>query len=308
MTTLTKSRVRPVRRKTRSAAPVQLAWLEASQELGIDLTWNDLPLGPVARGLVNQHDVMIALGADAHRKHGVRTTYRVRFEAPGAPNFKITKRFSSKGSAVDTGDRTFDSNVTVVTDNPVAFRVFMTSARREAVVRMLTLWPLAEIRSNEALLSTDGLEDSSEQIVDSICHLVATAETFDRQTVSEVEGTALAQDAADRVDVGLDEAQVLQSLFGSGLEPGLVASRFEQVYRGQEVTWSGEVLTVGPKEDAGRRIIVLVGSADGNDPESGRVVALTLVPRRATVNKGDIVSFSGTMLNLDARRRLFRIE
>jgi len=53
---------------------------------------------------------------------------------------------------------------------------------------------------------------------------------------------------------------------------------------------------------------VLVGSADGQTAESGRVVALTVLDPELSVARGDIVSFDGALLNLDPKKRMFRVE
>ena len=76
-------------------------------------------------------------------------------------------------------------------------------------------------------------------------------------------------------NVGLDEATVLNELFNSGLDPSGISARFQQVYQGHKVTWTGEVVRVGSAERGVQRVAAFIGSADGVNVDSGRVVALT---------------------------------
>ena len=53
---------------------------------------------------------------------------------------------------------------------------------------------------------------------------------------------------------------------------------------------------------------MLIGSADGQTAGSGRVVALSVVDPEIDVERGDVVNVTGSLLNLDPAKRLFRIE
>ena len=277
------------------------AWQAASDQLGVDMNWTDFAAGPVVKGKVNDHLVHVALLGGTNRKRGVRTAYDVNFAAPQAPAFSLTKRFSGNAPIVDSGDHTFDTKVAVTTDNPAAYRRFMTATRKAAIIRLLDRWPLAKITNDAASFTTEDIEQDVETFVDSVCYLVALAETFDRAEAA-VDTELLADD-----DVALDEATVLADLFGSNLDPRLIGARFEQVYRGSEISWSGEILTVGSRNGAIKQVAVLIGSADGQNPQSGRVVALTSVPVEASIAKGDVMTFSGTLKNLEPRRRVFNV-
>ena len=67
------------------------------------------------------------------------------------------------------------------------------------------------------------------------------------------------------------------------------------------------MLRVGATEDGMKRIAALVGFAAGQAPESGRVVALTAIKPEPVVVQGDVVSFSGLLVNLVVGQRLLHI-
>ena len=393
----------------------------ASIELGIDLDPLGTDRGPVAQGKVNNHVVSVATLSGKGRKNKATTDYLVRYEAPEAPKFTLTKRVDKSVPTLDTDSPEFDAAIAVVTDQPTLFARFMTSSRRAAVLRMLEGWPKAEITNREIRLSTKGIEDDGDVIVDAVCHLVATAEVFDRPSVrtapvppvgveapvevaaaeqapTHVPADVVAETPAHAVDepremvatvapeltpvvesapaapvdedapaelddlvaaaqaiydagtqpdnaanidsadsdtsieapipvvgsgveshaeihgetdilteVRLDEATVLNDLFNSGLDEAGTTARFAQVYQGREVSWTGEVLRLGPTDKGLQRIAAFVGSANGQNPESGRVVALTAVSPEPVLAPGDVVAFNGTLVNLDTKQRLFHV-
>ena len=330
-------------------------WAAAAAELGIHLSANGSDLGLVAEGKVNHHVVAITPTASTAskkqtgRKANLSTKYSIKFEAPEAPKFAMIKReVGDKYPLVDTGNPKFDAAVAIQTEQEAQLSRYLTPGRRAAILRLFTYWPTAKVSNREAHLFTDGLEKEHDKLVDSICHLVAAAETFDRPTqkpdlvplVAEASSTIdedlaaparplvgsdpvaiedpiaapiTAQNTDDSnsdvlTEVRLDELTVLSDLFNNGLTESETDARFKQVYRGRDVSWAGEVLRVGALDDSGRRrIAALVGSADGQSVASGRVVALTAIISASAPNEGDVVSFSGSLVNLDARQRLFHI-
>ena len=353
-----------VMRKARARKRVSAIWQQAADELDIDVISGGSDLGPTVRGKVNDHVVNIAPLAAKRRKRPAGTLYSVKYEAPEAPKFRLNKRMDEQKPIIDTGNPKFDAVVAISTDQPVLLGRYLTAPRRAAILRLLTYWPSAEITNRESYLFTPGMEHDVDKLVDSICHLVASAETFDRptsfstaesDTTEEAEATAETDEKIDTAvttksevdprgdadspdedtaeadvltpiatqpaathtengehdvltEIRLDEVTVLHDLFNTGLAIDQIAGRFEQVYQGREVTWAGEVVRVGVVDESGvQRIAALVGSADGKTADSGRVVAITAVAPEPVLSQGDVVTFSGSLVNLDPVQRLFHL-
>jgi len=281
------------------------AWGAASEALDIDLFWTDTAEGPFVAGWVGDYEVTVAAMGEKHR---VRTAYTVKFDAPEAPSFVMAKSFTNACPRLDTRNAEFDAIVAGKTSDPGQLRSFLTPGRREAVLELMADWPLAQIKSNEITITTNGLESDAATIVDSVVRIVGVADLFEWTSVADFHLNP-GQGVVDAPSqLALDEVSVLSDLFDSGLDIAATAARFEDTYKGQEVTWFGEILTVGAHERSGQRIAALVGSADGQTTTSGRVVALTVVPPSTRPVVGDVVSFTGSLRHLEARRRLFRIE
>ena len=339
-------------RKSRRRKATIAAWASASTELGIQFVGDGNDLGPLARGRVKSHVVSITPVHKGSKKRLV-TRFSVKFEAPAAPKFNLVKRIDDTTPTVDTGNPKFDAVVSVKTDQAELLSRYLTGPRRAAILRLLTYWPSAQITNREAHLLTLGIEHEHDKLVDSICHLVAAAETFDRPvrtapaedaqipTASTQHDLDSAANQPDEVpatnavpveavpveaptptadeehhingesdlltEVRLDEVTVLNDLFDSGLDESGIAARFQQVYQGREVAWTGEVLRVGSTERGVQRVAAFIGSADGENPESGRVVALTAIAAEPVVQTGDVVAFSGSLVNLDTSQRLFHV-
>lgn len=317
--------IRRRRRKNRVSP-----WQSAADELGVEFVKNGSDHGSIVRGRVNQHVVTVAPTSGKGRgKKSKATLYNVKYEAPEAPKFILMKRVDDRTPVLDTGNPKFDAVVSVRAEKSELFADFLTPARRAAILRLLTYWPVAQITDREIHLKTTGIEDDHDKLVDTVCHLVAAAEAFDRPTPrpkvvekadaedatlagqmrpSGVEGpTGPLGEGGVLTDVRLDEAAVLSDLFASDLDDAGIATRFANVYQGQSVNWTGEVLRVGAADGDRQRIAAFIGSADGRDPNSGRVVALTAVPIDPTLTEGDVVRFGGTLVNLEAGQRLFHI-
>lgn len=321
-----------VLRKSRAKRKTVAAWAGAADELGLELAAGDSKLGPVARGRVNNHIVTVAPATmGTGRAARLHTVYSVKFEAPEAPKFALRKRVSANRPVVDTGNPKFDAVVEVDTDNAPLLSRYLTAPRRAAILRLLMHWPDSTIGNREAHLATIEIEQDQLDIVDAVCHLVAAAETFDRPTrrspvvVDGMTGVAAGiQSHGDQLatadasaagegdvltEIRLDEMTVIEDLFDTGLSTEQTAVRFAQIYQGRQVTWSGEVVRSSPIDDGARaqRIAALIGSADGQDPRSGRVVAITTVGPEPVLEPGDVVTFSGELANLVAERRLFQL-
>ena len=276
-----------------STSAAEGAWRQAFAPIGLRVNSNGSAIGPTAGGLVRHHEVsVIPIGSPRHT-NGVRTQYTVRFNAPHAPQFSLTKRRTNSRGLVPTGNPGFDASVSVDTEDPLGFSRFMTERRRLLVERLVGQWPTAEIDRAQIRLWTDGLESTPARLSETVNAMVATAEAMSRPVTGEV---------------GTDAGYVLSSLFNSNLDVEEITEQFDLLFRDRPVTWSGEVLQVGAVDKAGQRIAVLIGSANGEDADSGRVVALTVVDPSTDVDRGDVVEVEGSLLNLDAKKRLFRIE
>lgn len=301
-----------LRRRSSAGNAVLDAWTEAASELGIEVT-EESKLGPSARGTINSNMVAIA----SMQKHGqIVTQYGVAFDAPEAPKFRLVGRTATDAEIVDTGNPKFDAVVEVQTEDADKLACFLTAPRRAAILRLLAHWPTAEILSTEAYIHSPGVEENSEQMVDAICHLVAAAETFDRPTerpASPAGGTAMtagcgAEEGDVLTEVRLDEAAVIEDLFNDDLLAEDMAARFEQTYLGRQVAWTGEVMRIGSYDDRGRvQVVLLIGSADGQNPSSGRIFATAAVPSDPYLAVGKVKSFEGTLSLLDADQRLFHV-
>lgn len=283
----------PDRPRTGLDAVLEETWQAACSELGLDLVrQRNSFLRSSATGVIDGHDVTIALVGGTRHERFVRTMYSVRFDAAHAPPFSLSNRTSDDERIVDTGNPYFDRRVAIETETPAALSLFLTAPRRTRILHTLLRWPNVTITNHVAHVCTEGIEDDFDTLVVSAHRLVETATAFGRTSQ----------------EVRLDEAGVLRDLFGLGRSMDEVAARFERTYQGRDVSWRGEVLQVGAVDRAGLRVAVLLGSADGRNRSSGRVVALTALDPAAHVTHGDVVNVTGQLMNLDPKKRLFRIE
>lgn len=330
------------RRREQETSP----WRSAGEELGIDYVPNGSEFGGVLRGRVNKHSVSVTPSGTRGRNKKKSTLYTVKYQAPEAPKFIIMKRVDDRTPVVDTGNPEFDKAVAMRTEEFERFVEFLTPARQAAILRVLANWPSAQITNRDTKVKIPRLEASPETMVDTICHLVATAESFDRPSAAEevapataapaatpqftaappartepsaavgVAGAAGAATAANvaeddhdvLTEVRLDEISVLRNLFDSGLTRDAIEARFAEVYQGRAIQWTGEVLRVGSIDGNRQRIAAFIGSADGKNAGSGRVVAVAAVSAARTLTEGDVVSFSGTLGTLDPVLRMFHIN
>ena len=296
-----------LRKRRSSAAQAErlAAWHDAGAELGIRIRSDQSKLGPTARGIVNDHQVAIA--PDLKGDGALLTQYGVAFDAPEAPAFRITAREPDTiHPVVDTGNPKFDAVVTVECEDVEELAAFLTPPRRAAILRLIAFWPNAEILNSEAYVRSEGIEDESIRLVDSICHLVAAAETFDRPEHTFTDEELEAEQALAKAH--LTEAAVLANLFNSDLSQDQMLARFEAEYLGQDVNWSGEVMRIGSYDALGRvQVVVLIGSADGENPASGRIFATTAVRSDPYLAEGKVLNFAGTLSALDTAQRLFQL-
>jgi len=260
------------------------AWRDAVDELNRPLLAGALPT--VA------HDITISLEND--RQIGVRTMYSVELDAPTAPRFSFTRRTvtSRRESAVLTEDRRFDEAVVVETDDPKALLGFLTHERRAAILQLLLRISTAEITNEHVRAWSHGVEQHEDKVTRVVRRLIEVAESVNPCWVN----------------APLDAQSVLHDLFNSDRDIEEISQRFDELYLGNPVSWAGEVLQVGATDKNGRRAAVFIGTADGQTAESGRVVALTALDPRIEVARGDVITVTGSMWNLDPKRRFFRID
>ena len=106
----------------------------------------------------------------------------------------------------------------------------------------------------------------------------------------------------------LDAASVLDDLFNSELDDAAITARFQQTYQGHEVNWTGEVLRVRRHRPTACNVSQHSSALPpARAPESGRVVALTAMKPEPVVVQGDVVGFSGSLVNLDVAQRLLHV-
>lgn len=282
-------------RKRRSAAA---SWTTAAEKLGVDWIPDRKGLWPVMRGTVENHAVQVEVIGNKRAQTSLRTKYTVAYRVADAPSFIVTKRFSSQQRSVATEHPRFDAAVVVETDDPDAFVDFLTAGRAEAIVELLRQNPVAQITNADISLKTNGVEPSADRLIDSVRRMVGVAQVL--QAVVPATPAHLAAPS-------LNEAAVLDDLFNSDRNLDGIATRFDRVYKNKEVCWSGEVLGRGWIDRTGLRIAVLIGSADGTDPDSGRVVAMATVSPSTVSGPGDVVTFKGHLLNVDGRKRYFHV-
>jgi len=234
------------------------------------------------------HDVTVRL----NMSRGVRTEYTTKLDGAGLPAFTLTKRtHRNESNDVHTGDERFDKTVTIKTDHQVAIANYMAAERRIAILTLLTGLPSAEVTNTRIAAWTTGVEQDGAKVTQTMARLLDVAEAV----------------RPCWTDIALDEGSVVDDLFHSKREVEAIEERFDELYLGNAVSWTGEVLTVGATDAVGQRAAVLIAAAHGA-ASSGRVVALAALDPDAQAAAGDIVSVSGSLWRLDARKRLFTIE
>lgn len=257
-------------------------WRDACDDLSVTLT------GDAAETVA--HEVSISLIGAGDR---VRTQYSVRIDALSSPQFTLTRRVpSSTSEKIGTNDSRFEEAVEAKTNDQSALVRYLNPERRSMILQLVSRMPDAVITNESVSASSKGAGKDSIKVSGAISRLIEVAEAM-RPSWAEV---------------ALDERSVLHDLFNSDRDVDGVTRRFEELYAGNTVNWIGEVLQVGAVDHAGRRAAVLIGTADGKTAESGRVVALTALDPDVEVVAGDVVRVSGSMWNLDPKKRFFRIE
>lgn len=229
------------------------------------------------------HDVSITLVADRNRN--VRTQYDVALDAQIAPEFTLRKRVGARQqSSFTAGDALFDAAAIVETENHHALRTYLTPERRLAICKLLAQVPDARITKQKASVRSKGVDQNPATVAQVMQPLLDAAESM----------------SPSWVDIPLDEQSVLADLFDTGNNPTLVEKRFQDLYLGNSVRWTGEVLEVGGVDATGRRIAMFVGNAS-----SGRVIAYASVKPTSTLAAGDVMTIEGALWKLDARKRSF---
>lgn len=258
-------------------------WRDTCDALSIEVTDES---GPTVG-----YDVTIGLVTDPDG--GVRTQYRVDIDAAVATKFAMTKRVRGGSPLLsDKADERFHKAVAIEAENLSVVNTFLTEERRAMFLQLMLRLPSARVTNNHITAWSKGIEANQGKIERTIDRLIEVAEVV----------------RPSWVDVAVDEQSVLHDLFDTGLDQDGISERFEELYRGSEVSWSGELLQIGATDRSGQRCAVLIGSADGLTTSSGRVVALTVMDPEKRALPGDVVTAKGIMWNLDTPKRLFHIE
>jgi len=257
-------------------------WRGACDELSLPETRVD------STDLVHDVGVCLHIGQGT----GVQTEYSSSLDAPGLPQFSLSKRQSrADANQVRTGDATFDQSVVIKTDEPLALAQFMNAERRIAVMQLLGSVTTAEISNRKVVARSKGIERDGTKVHQTMHRLLEVAEAL----------------RPCWTDVALDEGSVVDDLFHARRDLASIEQRFNEFYWGNEVTWTGEVLTTGATEHGRQRAAVLIGASHGQ-ASTGRVVALAALDAGQQAVAGDVVSVVGTMWDLNADKRLFTIE
>lgn len=236
------------------------------------------------------HDVEICLEQGAHG--GMQTKYSVAHDASVQSRFLVERRFRRPTlQEVTVWGRQFADVAAVTTTDQQAVAGYFTPERRSMVVQLLQRFPTAQISNDEVCLRAKGSDPHRPKAVSNLAQLLSAA------TIMQPAWT----------DVLLDERSVMQDLFGFDRDVAGVSRRFEELYRGNVVRWTGEVLQVGEGGGRERWAAILVGSADGRSTASGRVVAMSAIDPKSDMDPGDVVSFEGMLVHLDAPKRFFRL-
>lgn len=258
---------------------LETLWREACEELSVS----------GGRDTVS-HEVDISLvnGPDG----AVQTKYSVFLDAAVTSQFDLRRRVGRPTQQeVDTWGQQFADVVAITTADSRRLRTYLTNERRSVIVQLLQRFPTAKI-SNEALTGfARGTDPDRAQAVLKLGQLVDAAAILQPMWA----------------DVPLDERSVIADLFGSYRDVDGISDRFEDLYRGSVVRWTGEAVQVGEAGHSQRWAAMLVGSADGRTAESGRVVAMAAVDPETEMERGDVISFEGMLVHLDAKKRYLRI-
>lgn len=236
------------------------------------------------------HDVDIAL---VHGPDGqVQTKYSVGLDSAVRLPFVLERRVGRPGPLdVKIWGQQFADLVSVTTADHRTLVNFLNRERRSMILQLMQRFRTARISNKDLSVWVNGTEPDRAKAICNMGQLVGTA-------------TILRPCWAD---VALDERSVMQDLFGSGRDLAGTSQRFEDLYRGNAVHWVGEAMQVGEAGHRERWAAMLVGSADGRSLASGRVVAMVSIAPDIDMDRGDVVSFGGTLLGLDAQKRYFRI-
>jgi len=236
-------------------------WAVACELLGIELQRS----AAVAKGTIGGHAVSVGLVG-----HGndLRTEFRIALETPHAPRFSASP---ADGNPQVDGliDLSFEGLVSVTADDADAMQQFLTPERRQLIQEVIQRWSDALITDTEAVVSVPGIATDAAEMVASTMKLVSLASSI----------------SPCWADMALDEGSVLDDLFNGNRSTHQIEDRFDRLYRGSEITWTGEILQLGAVEGQGRLALILLGSS----PAQGQ---------------------AGTMWlhRLDGNRRMFKID
>jgi len=270
------------------------SWETACVRLGIDFNRG----AKACSGLVGGHPVSMSLVGSGS---GVQTRFSVALDATHAPEFSIVQSLAGWMPSISLIELSFDEAVAIQCADEDAMMTYLTRERRQDILRSMERWPNATITNTEAVATVPGIEANSEEIVESLILLAVLAESL----------------SPCWTEVAVDEGSVLGDLFKSTRTDTEIEQRFDRLYKGAEVTWTGEVVHVGDQQTDRQLAVVMIGSGERaarpGKPKAGtmwggRVVALTRLDADSSARKGDVVTMNGALRDIDGSRRMFRID
>jgi len=112
------------------------------------------------------------------------------------------------------------------------------------------------------------------------------------------------------VSISFEQDDVVTDLLGSDRLGYEIDQRFDELYLGKQVSWSGTVEKLRPfrtdrdfGNTPGTRVTLLIGSLGDGRLVSQQVKAVVHLPEGADLHRGDPITFDGTLLRIDRYMR-----
>ncbi|RZV44337.1 MAG: hypothetical protein EX269_11870 [Acidimicrobiales bacterium] len=156
------------------------------------------------------------------------------------------------------------------------------------------------------------IEPEPEPVPAPAAELDAMPEPPEPETVAEPEPEPASDPAPAMVSVSIsfEQDDVITDLLGSDRLGYEIDQRFDELYLGKQVRWSGTVEKLRPfrtdrdfGNTPGTRVTLLIGSLGDGRLVSQQVKAVVHLPEDADLHRGDPITFDGTLLRIDRYMR-----